>query len=236
MANRPFCACSATMMVGWLNLHRSSRPRRVVPDWRVGSTDRVLKPSSRRFLSEGDGQEASWFGWRTRLVLDLEVAPVPVGGPERLRVFPAPEVWRRIPSWGGVGCGRFGDATTVLRAVRQSGGLEKLRWVDHSAAHERPTSDKGVSGFGPQLRPHNAHSVMPMLCRIATSPGARDRLSVHRGPAMAPMSSWHSANAICRGIATRINGLRNSLVSTVTGARAEMTVHDMHPSDLPQSS
>lgn len=114
-------------------------------DWRVGSTDRVLEALIPAILEQKVTGKEAWFGWRTLVRKFGEVAPVPVGGPERLRVFPTPEVWQQIPSWewhqAAVDSKR---ATTVLRAVRQSDGLEKLRWVDHSAAHERLRLISGV--------------------------------------------------------------------------------------------
>ena len=114
-------------------------------DWRVGSTDRVLEALIPAILEQKVTGKEAWFGWRTLVRKFGEVAPVPVGGPERLRVFPTPEVWQQIPSWewhqAAVDSKR---ATTVLRAVRQSDGLEKLRWVDHSAAHERLRLIRGV--------------------------------------------------------------------------------------------
>lgn len=69
------------------------------------------------------GQQARQ-SWRQLLRKYGEPAPGPA--PEGMRVFPDPEVWKRVPSWdwhaAGVGPQR---ADTIMRAVRVAASLER---------------------------------------------------------------------------------------------------------------
>ncbi|HEU0256602.1 MAG TPA: hypothetical protein VFQ96_02035, partial [Microbacteriaceae bacterium] len=65
--------------------------------------------------------------------------------PERLRVVPAPETWRRIPSWGwhkaGVDPRR---SRAVVEACRHAAALERLALLDGADARRRLTSIPGI--------------------------------------------------------------------------------------------
>lgn len=95
-----------------------------VPGLRMLRTRQVFEMMAPAILEQKVTGVEARRGWRWILAHHGEPAPGPA--PEGMRVFPAPEVWQRIPSWewhqAGVGPQR---SATVLRAAAVAGSLER---------------------------------------------------------------------------------------------------------------
>ena len=80
-----------------------------------------------------------------RWLLDVRGEPAPGPAPKRMRVFPAPDVVARIPSWEWhrVGVDRA-RADTVMRVVSYAGRLEQCVDLPISRARERMQAVPGV--------------------------------------------------------------------------------------------
>ncbi|NEM92467.1 DNA-3-methyladenine glycosylase family protein [Galbitalea soli] len=113
----------------WDGLDVSDRPflaeaRRRVPGLRLTRTNAVFEALVAGILEQKvTGLEARR-AWRWLVTAYGAVAPGPA--PEGMRVIPAPEVWRRIPSWdwhrAGVGPNR---SETAVRAATVASSLER---------------------------------------------------------------------------------------------------------------
>jgi 3-methyladenine DNA glycosylase/8-oxoguanine DNA glycosylase len=122
------------------------------PGWRVPRTGRVLESLVPAVLEQKvTGREARQ-AWRTLVRAYGEPAPGPSGlssgRPAGLRVPPAPEVWRRVPSWvwhrAGVDLSR---SRTVVTAAGSAGRLEQLTEVAADIAARRMRSLPGVGAW-----------------------------------------------------------------------------------------
>ncbi|MBI1377115.1 MAG: DNA-3-methyladenine glycosylase 2 family protein [Frankiales bacterium] len=81
--------------------------------------------------------------WRWLLTAHGEPAPGP--GPAALRVFPAPDVLARVPSWEWHRAGVDGSrAATVMRVAGHAGRLEECDLLPLASAHERMRALPGV--------------------------------------------------------------------------------------------
>lgn len=94
------------------------------PGMRLLRTRQVFEAlSSAVFEQKVTGKEARQ-SWRTLVLKYGEPAPGPA--PEHMRVFPSPEVWRRVPSWewhkAGVGPQR---SDTMMRAAAVAASIER---------------------------------------------------------------------------------------------------------------
>ncbi len=90
---------------------------------RVGRTGRVFEALVPAVLEQKVVGREAWRAWRWLLGRYGEPAPGPA--PEAMRVFPEPEVWRRIPSWDWHRAGAEAvRARTIINASLHAGKLE----------------------------------------------------------------------------------------------------------------
>ncbi|MDH2427826.1 DNA-3-methyladenine glycosylase 2 family protein [Sphaerisporangium sp. TRM90804] len=93
------------------------------PGMRFGRTLRVFEALVPAVLEQKVVSREAWRAWRTLLRAYGEPAPGPA--PTTMRVFPAPEVWRVIPSWDWHRAGAEAvRARTIVNAARHAGKLE----------------------------------------------------------------------------------------------------------------
>ena len=115
------------------------------PGWRVPRTGRVLESLVPAVLEQKVTGREAWRAWRTLVRTYGEPAPGPAGLPTGLRVPPAPDVWRRVPSWvwhrAGVDLSR---SRTVVTAAGSAGRLEQLTEVATNEAARRLRSLPGI--------------------------------------------------------------------------------------------
>jgi 3-methyladenine DNA glycosylase/8-oxoguanine DNA glycosylase len=114
-----------------------------VPHLRLGRTGRVLEALVPAVLEQRVPGADAFRAWR--LLVTKFGTPAPGPAPERMRVPPSAEVWRRIPSWefhrANVDPGR---ARTVVGCAQRADALERL--ADRTAidAREALTTLPGV--------------------------------------------------------------------------------------------
>jgi 3-methyladenine DNA glycosylase/8-oxoguanine DNA glycosylase len=118
------------------------------PGWRVPRTGRVLESLVPAVLEQKVTGREAWRAWRTLVRAYGEPAPGPVGMPVGLRVPPAPETWRRVPSWiwhrAGVDLSR---SRTIVTAAGSAGRLEQLTGVAADEAARRMRSLPGIGAW-----------------------------------------------------------------------------------------
>lgn len=119
--------------------------RRLAQRWRVPRSRRVVETLVMVVLEQKVTGVQSRAAWRALLAEHGEPAPGPA--PDRMRVIPAPDVIRRVPSWQwhrwGVGP-RQSD--TMMRAMEVEGRLEQCADLPHQEARARLGA---VPGIGP---------------------------------------------------------------------------------------
>jgi 3-methyladenine DNA glycosylase/8-oxoguanine DNA glycosylase len=110
---------------------------------RLGRTGRVLEAVIPAIVEQRVPGADAFRAWRQ--LLNKYGSPAPGPAPARMRVFPPPEVWRRIPSWeyqrANVDPGR---ARTVVGCAQRAAALERLTARTPAAAREALTSLPGV--------------------------------------------------------------------------------------------
>lgn len=98
---------------------------RQVPHLRLGRTGRVLEALVPAVLEQRVAGKDAFRAWR--LLVTKFGAPAPGPAPERMRVPPSADVWRRIPSWefhlANVDPGR---ARTLVGCAQRADSLERL--------------------------------------------------------------------------------------------------------------
>lgn len=98
---------------------------RNVPHLRLGRTDRVLEALIPAVLEQRVAGKDAFRAWR--VLVTKYGAPAPGPAPERMRVPPPSDVWRRVPSWefhlANVDPGR---ARTVVGCAQRADSLEQL--------------------------------------------------------------------------------------------------------------
>jgi 3-methyladenine DNA glycosylase/8-oxoguanine DNA glycosylase len=116
---------------------------RKVPHLRLGSTGRVLEALVPAVLEQRVSGAESFRSWR--VLVTKFGAPAPGPAPPRMRVPPAADVWRRIPSWefhrANVDPGR---ARTIVGCAQRASSLERLVRRQAASAREALTSLPGV--------------------------------------------------------------------------------------------
>lgn len=116
---------------------------RRVPHLRLGRTDQVLEALIPAVLEQRVPGKDAFRAWR--LLVTKFGTPAPGPAPERMRVLPPAEVWRRIPSWefhrANVDPGR---ARTVVGCARRASSLERLTSWPAEKAREALMSLPGV--------------------------------------------------------------------------------------------
>ena len=116
---------------------------RRVPHLRLGRTDRVLEALVPAILEQRVTGKDAFRAWR--LLVTKFGAPAPGPAPERMRVPPSADVWRRIPSWefhlANVDPGR---ARTVVGCAQRADALERLGGRAPEDARLAMTSLPGV--------------------------------------------------------------------------------------------
>ena len=116
---------------------------RRVPHLRLGRTDRVLEALIPAVIEQRVPGKDAFRAWR--LLVTKFGTPAPGPAPERMRVPPTAEVWRRIPSWefhhANVDPGR---ARTVVGCAQRASSLERLTSWPAEKAREALTSLPGV--------------------------------------------------------------------------------------------
>jgi 3-methyladenine DNA glycosylase/8-oxoguanine DNA glycosylase len=116
---------------------------RAVPHLRLGRTDRVLEAIVPAVLEQRVQGADAFRAFRLLVTKFGTTAPGPA--PERMRVPPSAEVWRRVPSWefhrANVDPGR---ARTIVGVAQRATALERLRARPAEAAREALTSLPGV--------------------------------------------------------------------------------------------
>jgi 3-methyladenine DNA glycosylase/8-oxoguanine DNA glycosylase len=117
--------------------------QRRFPHLRIGRTERVLEALIPAVLEQRVPGADSFKSWR--LLVTKFGAPAPGPAPPRMRVPPAAEVWRRVPSWefhlANVDPGR---ARTIIGCAQRAGSLERLCERPAAQARDALTSLPGV--------------------------------------------------------------------------------------------
>ncbi len=117
---------------------------RKAPQLRLGRTDRVLEALVPAVLEQRVAGKDAFRAWR--LLVTKYGAPAPGPAPERMRVPPSAEVWRRVPSWefhlANVDPGR---ARTIVGCAQRAESLERL--ASQSPEHGR-TALRSLPGVG----------------------------------------------------------------------------------------
>lgn len=112
---------------------------------RIGRTGLVLDALVPAVLEQKVTNVEAWRGWQAIVAARGEPAPGPA--PEGMRVMPAPDVMRTIPSWewhrAGVGPER---SRTIVRAARVAAQLQEASSMSPAEASARL---QAVPGIGP---------------------------------------------------------------------------------------
>ena len=113
------------------------------PYLRIGRTDRVIEALIPAVLEQRVSGAESFRSWR--VLVTKFGAPAPGPAPVRMRVPPAAEVWRRIPSWeyhrANVDPGR---ARTIVGCAQRAASLERLSSLPPEHARTALMSLPGV--------------------------------------------------------------------------------------------
>lgn len=116
---------------------------RKVPHLRLGRTAQVLEALVPAVLEQRVPGADAFRSWR--VLVTKYGSPAPGPAPARMRVLPAAEVWRRIPSWefhrANVDPGR---ARTIVGCAQRADSLERLCGRTPEAARLALTSLAGV--------------------------------------------------------------------------------------------
>lgn len=120
-----------------------AKAARLASHLRLGRTDRVLEALIPAVLEQRVPGVDAFRAWRTLVAKFGTDAPGPA--PARMRVFPAAQVWQRIPSWefhrANVDPGR---ARTVVGCARRAVALERLATRSPAQARAAMTALPGV--------------------------------------------------------------------------------------------
>jgi 3-methyladenine DNA glycosylase/8-oxoguanine DNA glycosylase len=116
---------------------------RRVPHLRLGRTDQVLEALIPAVIEQRVPGKDAFRAWRLLVTKYGTTAPGPA--PQRMRVPPSAEVWRRIPSWefhrANVDPGR---ARTIVGCAQRAASLERLASWPADKAREALMSLPGV--------------------------------------------------------------------------------------------
>lgn len=116
---------------------------RRVPHLRLGRTDQVMEALIPAVLEQRVPGKDAFRAWR--LLVTKFGTPAPGPAPERMRVFPAAEVWGHIPSWefhrANVDPGR---ARTILGCAQRASSLQRLTSWPAETAREALMSLPGI--------------------------------------------------------------------------------------------
>ncbi|TDO10391.1 3-methyladenine DNA glycosylase/8-oxoguanine DNA glycosylase [Mycobacterium sp. BK086] len=114
-----------------------------VPHLRLGRTARVLEALIPAVIEQRVPGADAFRAWR--VLVTKYGTPAPGPAPARMRVPPAAEVWRRIPSWefhrANVDPGR---ARTIVGCAQRAAALERLSGRPAAEAREALTTLPGV--------------------------------------------------------------------------------------------
>ncbi|MCW2520041.1 MAG: hypothetical protein JWR46_2660 [Mycobacterium sp.] len=117
---------------------------RRVPHLRLGRTDRVMEALVPAVLEQRVAGADAFRAWR--LLVTKFGAPAPGPAPERMRIPPPADVWRRIPSWdfhlANVDPSR---ARTIIGCAQRGDALERL---SSRPAEEARTALMTLPGVG----------------------------------------------------------------------------------------
>jgi 3-methyladenine DNA glycosylase/8-oxoguanine DNA glycosylase len=112
---------------------------------RISRSERVLEALVPAVLEQKVVGAEAGRAWRLLLLKFGEAAPGPA--PPGMRVFPAPHVWRRIPSWDWHRAGAEAvRARTVIGAARVAARLEEITTMGGADADHRL---RALPGIGP---------------------------------------------------------------------------------------
>ena len=113
------------------------------PGLRIGHSGRLLEALVPAILEQKVVVLEAHRAWR--ILLSKYGTPPPGPAPAGMRVFPAPGVWRRIPSWDWHRAGVEGvRAETIIRAVSVAGSLERLTGASHADADRKLRTIPGI--------------------------------------------------------------------------------------------
>jgi 3-methyladenine DNA glycosylase/8-oxoguanine DNA glycosylase len=116
---------------------------RRVPHLRLGRTDQVLEALIPAVIEQRVPGKDAFRAWRLLVTKYGTTAPGPA--PQRMRVPPSAEVWRRVPSWefhrANVDPGR---ARTIVGSAQRAASLERLASWPADKAREALMSLPGV--------------------------------------------------------------------------------------------
>jgi 3-methyladenine DNA glycosylase/8-oxoguanine DNA glycosylase len=116
---------------------------RKVPHLRLGRTDLVLEALIPAVLEQRVSGKDAFGAWR--VLVNKYGAPAPGPAPQRMRVPPTADVWRRVPSWefhlANVDPGR---ARTIVGCAQRADSIERLTTRPLEQARTALTSLPGV--------------------------------------------------------------------------------------------
>src|SRR3984893_6045110 len=116
---------------------------RLHPGLRIGRSGRLMEALVPAILEQKVVVLEAHRAWR---ILLAKYGPPPPGpAPPRMRVFPPPSTWRRIPSWDWHRAGVEGvRAETIIRASSVAGSLERLLTLNHEEADHKLRTIAGI--------------------------------------------------------------------------------------------
>jgi 3-methyladenine DNA glycosylase/8-oxoguanine DNA glycosylase len=113
------------------------------PGLRLGRSGRLIEALVPAILEQKVVVLEAHRAWR--ILLAKYGTPPPGPAPRGMRVFPAPSVWRRIPSWEWHRAGVEGvRAETIIRAVSVADSLERLLTLTHEEADRKLRTIPGI--------------------------------------------------------------------------------------------
>jgi 3-methyladenine DNA glycosylase/8-oxoguanine DNA glycosylase len=113
------------------------------PGLRIGYSGRLLEALVPAILEQKVVILEAHRAWK--ILLAKYGTPPPGPAPAGMRVFPAPSVWRRIPSWDWHRAGVEGvRAQTIIRAVSVADSLERLTGASHADADRKLRTIGGI--------------------------------------------------------------------------------------------
>ena len=113
------------------------------PGLRIGRSGRLMEALVPAILEQKVVVLEAHRAWR--ILLARYGTPPPGPAPRGMRVFPAPEIWRRIPSWDWHQAGVEGvRSATIIRAAMVAESLERLLTLSHEEADRKLRTIPGI--------------------------------------------------------------------------------------------